>query len=170
MELEHYTALEIWKHGREQSRHRCQGSRWSEPSHSSGLQKETIKHETRCLHSRCGRLNISSDCHQHLLQTGENILVLKGNKSKKNIFMWDLYFYYLENICYSFPAVKLKWLKWSLCEVCTSASTISKGKHFLAFSSYKSPIEMIVIHIKYERQLISEKINIYSNIFEYLFK
>ena len=30
---------EIWKHGREQSRHRCQGSRWSEPSHSSGLQR-----------------------------------------------------------------------------------------------------------------------------------
>ena len=81
--------------------------------------------------------------------------------------MWDLYFYYLENICYSFPAVKLKWLKWSSCEICTSASIISKGKHFLAFSSYRIEVKLKwLLHIKYERQLISEKINIiYTLIF-----
>ena len=52
--------------------------------------------------------------------------------------MWDLYFYYLENICFPLPTVKMIEMifMWGL--------YFFQMKHFLAFSSYKSQIEIIV--------------------------
>ena len=76
---------EIWKHGRDQWRHRCLAA--GDQNLVTAPTAETRKHETGCLHCRRGCLNISQYCHQHLLQTGENILVLKGNKSKKHLYV-----------------------------------------------------------------------------------
>ena len=62
---------EIWKHGRDQWRHRCQAA--GDQNLVTAPTAETRKHETGCLHCRRGCLNISQYCHQHLLQTGKTI-------------------------------------------------------------------------------------------------